>query len=118
MRKFLFVFALSGMVWAQQPTRLEGKVWAVETSAVYVTDSTGNAVKAPRNATFLRDGQPVAADELKTRDPVVVIYPVDDFEILAGPYPPNDKQVYFHRTIRRGPTSLDQDYRDGVWVDR
>jgi len=116
--RYFLILALSGSVWAQAPTRLEGKVWAVESGAVYVTDATGNAVKAPRNATFLRDGQPVSVDELKTREPVVVIYPVDDFEVLAGPYPPNDKNTYFHRTIRRGPTSLDQDYRDGVWVDR
>lgn len=118
MRKLLLIVALSGLAWAQAPTRLEGKVWAVESAAVYVTDSTGNAVKAPRNATFLREGRPVAADELKTNERITVIYPADDFEILAGPYPPNDKHEYFHRTIRRGPNSLDQDYRDGAWVDR
>lgn len=118
MKRLFCMLALSTMAWGQVPTRLEGKVWAVESTAVYVTDSTGNAVKAPRHSTFLRDGQPVAADELKPRDAVVVIYPADDFEILAGPYPPNDKNIYFHRTIRRGPNSLDQDYRDGVWVDR
>ncbi len=118
MRKLLLTFALSGLAFGQAPTRLEGKVWAVESAAVYVTDSTGNAVKAPRNATFLRNGQPVAVEELKTNERITVIYPADDFEILAGPYPPNDKHAYFHRTIRRGPTSLDQDYRDGVWVDR
>lgn len=118
MKTLLVMLVWTTLAWAQAPTRLEGKVWAVESSAVYVTDSTGNAVKAPRHATFLRDGQPVAADELKPREPIVVIYPADDFEILAGPYPPNDKHLYFHRTIRRGPNSLDQDYRDGIWVDR
>ncbi|MBN9418254.1 MAG: hypothetical protein J0I12_22580 [Candidatus Eremiobacteraeota bacterium] len=118
MKKMICVLALTALAWGQEPTRLEGKVWAVESTAVYVTDSTGNAVKAPRHSTFLRNGQPVSADELKKSDAVVVIYPVDDFEILAGPYPPNDKHEYFHRTIRRGPNSLDQDYRDGVWVDR
>ncbi|MBS2038133.1 hypothetical protein JST97_24320 [bacterium] len=118
MNKFIFVLALSLSCWAQTPTRLEGKVWAVEDAAVYVTDSTGNAVKAPRNATFLRNGQPISVDELKTNERITVIYPQDDFEVLAGPYPPNDKNPNFHRTIRRGPTSLDQDYRDGVWVDK
>lgn len=116
MKKWLIFLSFTCATWAQ--TRLEGKVWAVEATAVYVTDSSGNAVKAPRQATFLRNGQPVAAEELKTNEPITVVYPEDDFEILAGPYPPNDKNPNFHRTIRRGPNSLDQDYRDGVWVDR
>lgn len=118
MKKWILWVGLVLAGWAQPPTRLEGKVWAVESSAVYVTDSSGNAVKAPRNATFLRAGQPVSVDELKTNERITVVYPEDDFEVLAGPYPPNDKNPNFHRTIRRGPTSLDQDYRDGVWVDR
>ncbi|MFN8606840.1 MAG: hypothetical protein U0931_04870 [Vulcanimicrobiota bacterium] len=118
MKKWFLLFSLCLAAWAQSPTRLEGKVWAVEATAVYVTDATGNAVKAPRHATFLRDGQPVSVDELKTNERITVVYPEDDFEVLAGPYPPNEKNPNFHRTIRRGPKSLDQDYRDGIWVDR
>jgi hypothetical protein len=116
MKKWLIFLSLTLAAWAQ--TRLEGKVWALEATDVYITDSSGNAVKAPRHSTFLRNGQPVSPDELRTSERITVIYPEDDFEILAGPYPPNDKNPNFHRTIRRGPKSLDQDYRDGVWVDR
>ena len=103
---------------AQPVTRLEGKVWSLEDQAVYFTTSDNNAVKAPRNATFLRQGQPVPPSDLKTGDAITVIYPSDDFEIFAGPYPPNVNRPYSHRTIRRGPTSLDQDFREGQWVDR
>jgi len=120
MKKLLISLWLVQMAWAQAPVipRLEGKVWAVESGGVYVTDSGGNAVRAPLNATFLRAGQPVPVSDLKVKEPITVIYPVDDFEVLAGPYPPNDANPNFHRTIRRGPDSLNQDYLEGAWVDR
>ena len=59
MKKLLISLWLLQLAWAQPSPRLDGKVWAVEPGGVYVTDSGGNAVRAPLNATFLREGKPV-----------------------------------------------------------
>lgn len=118
MKRILLLLLIPATLWAQAPTRLDGKVWAVEDQAVYITRPDGEAVKAPLSATFLRQNLPVAPRDLRTGEPITVLYPEDDFEILAGPYAPNAAHPYPHRTIRRGPTSLDQDFRDGRWQDR
>lgn len=118
MRKWLFLLGFAVGVAAEAPIERAGRVWAVEEQAVYFTLPDGTAVKAPRNATFLKGGKPVPPEQLRPREPITVIYPEEDFEILAGPYPPNANNAYYHRTIRRGPESVHQNFLEGRWKDR
>jgi hypothetical protein len=99
-------------------TSFEGQVWAIEPDAVYVTGHDSTAVRVPLNATFLLNGSPVSATSLKQGGTVTVVYPDNDLEVVAGPLPPTATNEYFHRTIRRGPDVIDQNYVNGVWVDQ
>ena len=121
MRKWILVSWFLGwgvLCGAEEALQRQGKVWSLEEQSVYFTLPDGTAVKAPRNATFLKLGQPVSPEQLKTGDSITVLYPEGDFEILAGPYPPNALNPLPHRTIRRGPESVHQNFKDGRWEDR
>lgn len=112
---------LTGVAFADAPkfgTTVEGKVFQVEGDAVYVTAADTTAIKAPLYATFMVNGVPVAPSALKNGDAVVVVYPQDAVEIIAGPLPPSDNSPYYHRSIKRGADVVDQDFRDNMWRDR
>lgn len=99
-------------------TQFSGQVWQVSPDAVYITGPDTTAVRVPLDATFMVNGAPMDVSQLRNGYTVTVVFPTDDAEIIAGPLPPSEDNGYFHRSIRRGPDVIDQDFVNGVWVDR
>ncbi len=119
-KKLFLALALTGVSLAQTSpsgTSLEGTVYQVESDAVYVMTPDTTAIKVPLSATFLVAGKPTPSGALHNGDRIRVEYAPEPIEIIAGPLPPSLQNPFYRRSIKRGALVLDQNFRDGVWVD-